>query len=759
VISKESENKEGRTEAQIFEDKDTNFEKVITDIEKDFTQNLDKFTLSNQKSYFWRLFSIHNKKIGRDVYPFVAMVQSILAVYIMIFYTAIESGSLTESITTSLRYNEFSGAMVVMLFLQIGFILVDRGIVLINSNKIKEVEQEEKTAYGRNGFKDFLVGSDINMSKKRKFQRELKKTFEHEIQEEHEHEDEDDHDHDDDHNKNERRKKDEKKDENFSKDLIFDLMKIPFHFLVPTKSLSKEAFHKYATFSKYVLHISLLISFHIFIYWFLPKSQGVFCPLCSTTSMWFYILYSVYFTLSAYQLKSGIPEFKGRMVLMEGYSPLNQYAFIAYKSMPFFFEIKTFMDWTFTDTALNVFQWLKFEDIYGTLFVSKITSDLLFVRRLGEKINKISKFTVGFCGIVALLLLILGPLLLFSTYNPFGTDNFVTAASISLGFQVNQNYFPIFQNSHVSYIKPLTSDEYTNAGFSSQSVLRDVDQSRIQNVTMAPYSDTTWSIALPSYQSLLENLADLETLIGTTSNLKNLGANTGINITMTYQFSQEQNIKNNIQSTSNSETYVFLNSTDRTELLKITELLKNTVNCSGIPIKISSFYNSIIRLGSNQAPTSYAGDSNRFKKDVFFELVCQKDNDVVDISSSYWRVTVDNSNTGLILYTMSNKVSSFLINFSVSAFYITVVYLVGQSVRSAFSGQAHTVMMNDLPAAVEILQICEGILIARADKNLQKEELMYWELIDLLRSPEVLKIITQSGVEKKTSKVKKLKTD
>jgi len=56
----------------------------------------------------------------------------------------------------------------------------------------------------------------------------------------------------------------------------------------------------------------------------------------------------------------------------------------------------------------------------------------------------------------------------------------------------------------------------------------------------------------------------------------------------------------------------------------------------------------------------------------------------------------------------------------VSAFYITVVYIVGQSVRSAFSGQAHTVMLSDLPAAVEILQICEGILIARADKNLQK---------------------------------------
>jgi len=60
---------------------------------------------------------------------------------------------------------------------------------------------------------------------------------------------------------------------------------------------------------------------------------------------------------------------------------------------------------------------------------------------------------------------------------------------------------------------------------------------------MAPYSDTTWSIALPSYQSMLESLADLEDTISTASDVSNLGANTGVNISMTYQFSQEENIK------------------------------------------------------------------------------------------------------------------------------------------------------------------------------------------------------------------------
>ena len=66
---------------------------------------------------------------------------------------------------------------------------------------------------------------------------------------------------------------------------------------------------------------------------------------------------------------------------MEGYSKLNKTAFKIYKAIPFFFEIKTFMDWTFTDTSLDLFQWLKFEDIYGTLFVAKIDADFYYGRK------------------------------------------------------------------------------------------------------------------------------------------------------------------------------------------------------------------------------------------------------------------------------------------------------------------------------------------------------------------------------------------
>jgi len=51
----------------------------------------------------------------------------------------------------------------------------------------------------------------------------------------------------------------------------------------------------------------------------------------------------------------------------------------------------------------------------------------------------------------------LGPLLLFSSYNPFASENKVNGAQIELGIAVKDNYFPLFQNSHVADLIQLNS--------------------------------------------------------------------------------------------------------------------------------------------------------------------------------------------------------------------------------------------------------------------------------------------------------------
>jgi len=70
----------------------------------------------NQENFFFRLFSRHNKKIGVDIYPIIALFQFILCLYIALFFSAMESGSYDGLITDSLKFNQFPGTMVIALF-------------------------------------------------------------------------------------------------------------------------------------------------------------------------------------------------------------------------------------------------------------------------------------------------------------------------------------------------------------------------------------------------------------------------------------------------------------------------------------------------------------------------------------------------------------------------------------------------------------------------------------------------------------------
>jgi len=54
-------------------------------------------------------------------------------------------------------------------------------------------------------------------------------------------------------------------------------------------------------------------------------------------------------------MKYGVAEMRKGNFMMWSYSKINQYVFECYMYIPFLFESKTFADWTFTRTSLDVF--------------------------------------------------------------------------------------------------------------------------------------------------------------------------------------------------------------------------------------------------------------------------------------------------------------------------------------------------------------------------------------------------------------------
>ena len=47
-----------------------------------------------------------------------------------------------------------------------------------------------------------------------------------------------------------------------------------------------------------------------------------------------------------------------------------------------------------------------------------------------------------------------------------------------------------------------------------------------------------------------------------------------------------------------------------------------------------------------------------------------------------------------------------------------------------------------MPEPDGLLNLCEGVIIYRLENNLKMEAELYYTLIDIFRSPEILKIVT-----------------
>lgn len=135
-------------------------------------------------------------------------------------------------------------------------------------------------------------------------------------------------------------------------------------------------------------------------------------------------------------------------------------------AIPFLFELKTFADWTFTSTALDVFQWFILSATHSELFLAKCLQDRYQRKPLGKPIPLILKMALGVMGQIGIILLIAGPLLLFSSFNPISEKNPVINASVRMNILVQQensiavNTVNLFTNNYVTELMEVSKQQY-----------------------------------------------------------------------------------------------------------------------------------------------------------------------------------------------------------------------------------------------------------------------------------------------------------
>ncbi|KAE8706446.1 hypothetical protein F3Y22_tig00110393pilonHSYRG00191 [Hibiscus syriacus] len=79
-----------------------------------------------------------------------------------------------------------------------------------------------------------------------------------------------------------------------------------------------------------------------------------------------------------------------------------------------------------------------------------------------------------------------------------------------------------------------------------------------------------------------------------------------------------------------------------------------------------------------------------------------------------------------------------LSKFSIWALYITFVLAVGRFIRLQCSDHRMRIQFENLPSCDRLLAICEDIYAARAEGELEVEEVLYWTLGSIYRSPHML---------------------
>lgn len=62
-------------------------------------------------------------------------------------------------------------------------------------------------------------------------------------------------------------------------------------------------------------------------------------------------------------------------------------------------------------------------------------------------------------------------------------------------------------------------------------------------------------------------------------------------------------------------------------------------------------------------------------------------------------------------------------------------------------GASSKIIYNDMAKPEPLLRLCEGVLMSRMEGDLENEGRLYFVLIDVLRSTEVLKLITRPAIE------------
>ena len=664
------------------------------------------------KSYFEKLLTrTRNEKPGSDYYPYFTLVMFLICIYILFFYTEMDQDKIYGSV--NMDTTQFSGAMVIFLIFHIAILAYDR-FIFVSQNR-ENIEYEyyfyKRNQYNKQG--ELISETDSNNLK------------------------------------NEIVNNDEKSKINKISPTEIKKLKKEYNIFF----IQKERYNR-TLLNKYVLHMITSIVIHLMAFFYFPMKGnsnlgiGIYCEEDEKTCnnfdsnlyiVFFYIFYIFYLFLSGLQIKYGYYDIKRKSLFKidDFTSKLGN----LFQAIPFLNEIKNAIDWTFTSTCFNLIQWIKFEAIYDTIFDTYCEKTEWDEKPVGERKSRKEKVAMGGSLAFILIIILIAPLILFSSLNPTNKLNNLNGAKITVDLTFNYENgaikkYNIFENTRADSISEINETLWKEYNYSESVQTRNFNKEQVQRVVFSTTSDKNWDLAAPHIDNLISML-DLE---------KN---NTGLeSIELNLDYELTRPLPAEAQTCSNSFVTTIYKEGDNSTNNFIDKIRNALQNCSNTYEILDDIYCPPLRLTSGTEVNEIEDENYFNKRGIKIGFECTKEQNINYINRVFTiNSTYEGKEEPLELHVFSDKISETTYGYSVLTFYISFVLLAGSYVREFLANEPEKIMLEELPHAKRIVELCEGIKIARYSYDFKTEEYLYTILIELLRSPDYLKIITDSSLD------------
>ncbi|XP_063529378.1 piezo-type mechanosensitive ion channel component isoform X2 [Cydia strobilella] len=497
---------------------------------------------------------------------------------------------------------------------------------------------------------------------------------------------------------------------------------------------------------KILFQYGLIIGVHVWMFFVLPFiTERTFNALLPPP-MW-YMIKCVYLLLSAHQIRCGYPRRIIGNFLCKSYGFLNMVFFKCFMAVPFVFELRTLMDWIWTDTSMTLMDWLKMEDIFASVFLlkcSRFVEDEYPAPR-GTKRPAASKYLLGGTVLAFVIAIIWFPLVFFAFGNTVGQPNPPTDVTVKIrigpflpAYQMSAQSHDIYQYTEQDYNQ--LSNQYARDR-TAQTFLSNYMYNDVAVINLNPNSTMNWDISQPELDRLEREAISNNSLL----------------IKFTFTISHPSNNAQNPPTIEDSREMpldaFYANGTRNKERDTLLHLLQNNASADtwlNVPKLFPKFLKVFNKGTAKPAYQLIPGDpedeSTQYR-DVQLRLE-------MDRGTMYWRVqefckekdellnVPMNSCDMLVMFTFNDKLFPETLNFisggGIIGLYTTFVFLASRLLRGFFSGIYTKIMFDDLPNADRVLQLCLDIYLVREALELALEEDLFAKLVFLYRSPETM---------------------